>query len=43
MLKPGAMAPDFTADSTLGGTFTLSAVRGRAVVLYFFPKAFTPG
>ena len=34
--------PDFTAAST-GGDFTLSAQRGKAVVLYFYPKDNTPG
>jgi thioredoxin-dependent peroxiredoxin len=39
----GDLAPDFTARSTDGSTLTLSELRGRYVVLYFFPKAFTPG
>ena len=34
--------PDFTAAAT-GGDFTLSAQRGKAVVLYFYPKDNTPG
>ncbi|HVG05947.1 MAG TPA: peroxiredoxin [Burkholderiaceae bacterium] len=34
--------PDFTAAST-GGDFTLSAQRGKTVVLYFYPKDDTPG
>jgi thioredoxin-dependent peroxiredoxin len=34
--------PDFTAAST-SGPFTLSAQRGHAVVLYFYPKDSTPG
>ena len=34
--------PDFAAPST-GGMFKLSAVRGRPVVLYFYPKDNTPG
>ena len=33
---------DFSAPST-GGTFKLSELRGRAVVLYFYPKDSTPG
>jgi peroxiredoxin Q/BCP len=33
---------DFSAPST-GGTFKLSALRGQAVVLYFYPKDNTPG
>lgn len=34
--------PDFTAAAT-GAAFTLSAHRGRAIVLYFYPKDSTPG
>ena len=34
--------PEFTADAT-GGDFTLSAQRGKKVVLYFYPKDSTPG
>ncbi|MDR2214729.1 MAG: peroxiredoxin [Nevskiaceae bacterium] len=35
--------PDFTLPSTAGEPFTLSAQRGTAVVLYFYPKDATPG
>ncbi len=34
--------PDFTAEST-GGPFSLGALGGRALVLYFYPKDNTPG
>jgi peroxiredoxin Q/BCP len=34
--------PDFTAAAT-GGELTLSALRGKKVVLYFYPKDNTPG
>ncbi len=34
--------PDFTAAAT-GGAFTLSSLRGKKVVLYFYPKDNTPG
>ncbi len=34
---------DFTAQATSGQTVTLSALRGRQVVLYFYPKDSTPG
>ncbi|CAM2193194.1 peroxiredoxin [Paraburkholderia sp. A1RI_3L] len=34
--------PDFTAQAT-GGDFTLSSLRGKKVVLYFYPKDNTPG
>jgi peroxiredoxin len=43
MINLGAPAPDFTATTTLGTSFCLADQRGRIVVLYFFPKAFTPG
>jgi peroxiredoxin len=36
-------APDFEAQSTNGKTVKLSEFKGSWVVLYFFPKAFTPG
>ena len=42
-LKPGDKAPDFTLKDQNGKTVTLSALRGKRVVLYFFPKADTPG
>lgn len=42
MLTIGSPAPDFTAP-TDEGTITLSALRGRRVVLYFYPKDATPG
>ncbi len=38
----GSPAPDFTARASDGHDFTLSDLRGRIVVLYFYPKAFTP-
>ena len=37
----GAEAPDFTLPSTSGGSVTLSALRGKRVLLAFFPLAFT--
>jgi peroxiredoxin len=43
MVHPGTRAPDFTAVTTTGKSFTLSAHLGKVVVLFFFPKAFTPG
>lgn len=38
---PGTPAPDFTLASTSGGPVTLSALRGKKVLLAFFPLAFT--
>ena len=37
----GAPAPDFTLPSTAGTDVTLSSLRGRKVLLAFFPLAFT--
>ena len=42
-LKPGSKAPDFQAESTDGEVVTLESLRGRTVVLYFYPKDETPG
>ena len=41
-LAQGDTAPDFTA-ATDTGTFTLSELRGKHVILYFYPAAMTPG
>ena len=43
MLEPGDPAPDFTAASHDGRRVRLADVRGKKVLLYFFPKADTPG
>lgn len=37
------MAPDFTLPAQDGSTVTLSDLRGQRVILYFYPKADTPG
>jgi thioredoxin-dependent peroxiredoxin len=42
-LKVGDMAPDFTLPGTDGQTYSLSKLRGKTVVLAWFPKAFTAG
>ena len=39
----GATAPDFTLDTDAGTPLTLSSLRGRPVVLFFYPKDDTPG
>ena len=41
--EEGAPAPDITAAATGGGTFELAAHRGKWVVVYFYPRANTPG
>ena len=43
MLDVGDRAPDFVALATTGVSVSLAELRGSYVVLYFFPKAFTPG
>lgn len=43
MLKPGDPAPDFEATDHRGRKVKLSDLRGRKVVLWFYPKADTPG
>ncbi len=39
----GELAPDFTAPTDEGTKLSLKALRGRPVVLYFYPKDDTPG
>lgn len=39
----GQPVPDFTAQATGDTTVTLSQLKGRQVVVYFYPKASTPG
>ena len=43
MPEAGEMAPDFTAVTDAGEEIRLSSLRGRKVVLYFYPKDNTPG
>jgi peroxiredoxin Q/BCP len=42
-LKRGDLAPDFSLESTSGGLVSLSLLRGKRVVLYFYPKDLTSG
>ncbi|MDR1440867.1 MAG: peroxiredoxin [Bifidobacteriaceae bacterium] len=42
-LKAGDRAPDFTLDTNDGDSLTLSNLKGRKVILYVYPAAFTPG
>lgn len=42
-LSPGDAAPDFTLPTDTGETVTLSDLRGRKVIVYFYPAAMTPG
>ena len=43
MIEPGQAAPDFTLPDQDGNPVALSQLRGKTVVLYFYPKADTPG
>ncbi len=43
MVEPGQPAPDFTLASDGGGSVSLSALKGKPVVLYFYPKDDTSG
>jgi thioredoxin-dependent peroxiredoxin len=43
MIAPGTPAPDFEAPDQDRRPFKLSSLRGSPVVLYFYPKADTPG
>ena len=42
-LAPGDPAPDFTLTADDGSQVTLSGLRGRRVIVYFYPAAMTPG
>lgn len=42
-LSVGDPAPDFTLPTDGGGSVTLSDLKGKLVVLYFYPKDSTPG
>jgi thioredoxin-dependent peroxiredoxin len=43
VINEGDQAPDFTLQSDAGTDVTLSSLRGRPVVLYFYPRDDTPG
>ena len=42
-IEAGMPAPDIEAPATGGEHFSLAAQRGRWVVIYFYPRANTPG
>ena len=43
MLTVGALAPDFTVQTHEGKSLSLASLRGKKVLLWFYPKADTPG
>jgi len=43
MIKEGQKAPDFTLTDDQGKEVSLSDLKGKTVVLYFYPKDMTPG
>ncbi|MFQ5450037.1 MAG: peroxiredoxin [Nitrospinaceae bacterium] len=43
MLAPGTQTPNFTVKDHTGQTVSLSDFKGKKVVLWFYPKADTPG
>jgi peroxiredoxin Q/BCP len=42
-LQPGTQAPDFTLQDAQGRETALANYRGKNVIVYFYPKAATPG
>jgi peroxiredoxin Q/BCP len=42
-LQPGTQAPDFTLQDAKGRQTALADYRGKNVIVYFYPKAATPG
>ena len=42
-LAPGDLAPEFTLPTDDGGSVSLQDLRGRKVIVYFYPAAMTPG
>ena len=42
-LKEGDEAPDFTAPTSGGGEISLASLKGKNVILYFYPRDDTPG
>jgi peroxiredoxin Q/BCP len=42
-LQPGDTAPEIDAETATGERFSLAEHRGQWTVVYFFPRAFTPG
>jgi peroxiredoxin Q/BCP len=43
LLQPGTTAPDFSVEDESNNEHQLSCYKGKKVILWFFPKAGTPG
>ena len=43
MVQPGEIAPEFTQKTHQGNSLSLASLRGRKVLLWFFPEAGSPG
>ena len=43
MLKPGDKAPEFRVKDHTGKEWTLADLSGKSAVIWFYPKADTPG
>ncbi len=43
MLKDGQKAPDFRLQTEAGGEISLGDLKGKRPLLFFYPKADTPG
>ncbi len=43
MIEAGSQAPDFELDSSQGGRVSLKGLKGKTLVLYFYPRDMTPG
>ncbi len=43
LLKVGSQAPDFSLTESSGEEISLADFKGKKILLWFFPKASTPG
>jgi peroxiredoxin Q/BCP len=43
VVKEGGKAPEFDLESNEGGRVSLKSLKGKSVVLYFYPRDMTPG
>ena len=43
LLESGSVAPDFTLPNQNDEMISLSSLKGKKIILWFYPKANTPG